>query len=1181
MRAFGEDFTRLLAEERSSFWTLELDLGGGIGTLRLCDSAGRTSFNGNDYEPIVAAWGEISASASRDEKTMDIPTMTVELSNLRVLSTGERISDLLQGVDLENRRARLYLNLEDRDDGSIYSEKFFEGVIQASDATPVSYDYRRVKLSILPLTEYYLNQGALRVITEKEFPSIRASDIGATIPIVFGEVPRTPGRVAKGGKKTVPTADPDNISNARLRDYNVLPPAVAEDWTIVFREPEEAPSMQHWNGEVNNAARINTTLPTVDVAGSKSCGASEAVSLTQSVTLGSSATELLVGLHIDNGRGGTVPISVTYDGVALSTKAIVVTQDGENGWREVVPVRFSVFRLAFPATGAAHDLVVTLNKAAPFLFNYISFNNAALSWAYALEVNAVGRTYVEATQHTENAPTNVLLVDFADRSEIATGTMSPYPGQTQRTIAATSVSGFGNVRGGISTKPGNNSQPTKMGWTQGTSLCKGWTVVKLIEQIRNVYAQSFSTTSPQQVAAVTLKLRVNPAAGLNGGTATAIVGIYADSGGAPSGEPLGRAFFVFRETTFRDCVFAFSGVTLSGNSTYWIVLMNSGSLTGTVGNINWAKNNGNVAGSYAGGTAAEGRWAGTNWLTGQWADMTNEDFVFKVTYVGLGAGYDIYGSVTGWDGTGSTAATFLSNSGALQIGPEHWQGIPAAGDRFYFSVDPTPSLVIFSESPPATPVEAIDAVWWDGVKMEDSSPNNLDDDVGTAWTIGPNGYERIAQPFEVLVGLVAKQVTVVLAKVGFPAAPLNLSIYPAAGGSLTTFLSDISRRITGDGQIPADGAIASTQIASSDVASSYAELSGLFSQPVVLPPGKYFLVASAQSQLDDQNYYSLHKGDTAPGIYTDAGGAITKASPSSSAVQLHQVTEGWNDDGTGQQMLFEVTAVSVNTTASGDDGTGNYVAKVTFDVDIPEAAKIAADLRGITDDTEGKYAGVASALVTRPDAVIHWLLNLWGVPDEEIDLDESFAEAAILYANLYALEGTLQQDVTRKATVLQLGFESRGALSWFGGKARWNFIPLQLLDVDATVEFADLVPEEINPIITVRRMPTKKVVNWVDVRYQRRQDEPRNLTAYDRIVNAQNLQSIDGILPDGSDAFGKRDNPELFLFDFVRDDEMALVLATYYAERLGFPLRAVDFTTKLHRAALESDDRVNFDLRTA
>lgn len=1175
MRTFGETFTTLLASETAeTFWTLRLDFGGGVGSLYFSDRGDVTSVGGNDHEPLIVDWGQIAADVDREEKVMNVAATTITFSNFPVMSTGEKISDLLQGVTLETVRGTIFMNIRDPADSSTSGqEALFLGVIQASDANPISYDYRRAQVTLISLSEYYLNQSALRVITESDFPSIRSSDIGATIPIVFGTVPKCPGRVAKAGKKTVPIADPDNVSSARLRDYTVLPAAVAEDWTLVFKASEAAPSQKAYDGEVNVGAR-SASEPTVDVAGTTTTGSSEQSSLTQSVTLGANARDLLVAVQIDNYSGGTEVLSVTYNGVALTSKGIVTTQDADGTYREVTPVRFYLYRLPFPDVGSAHDLVVTLNKAAPFLMNYISINGGVIGNSYALQVNPGWANYIEASLNTKG-----LLLGFVDRKDDTGGSIAVYAGQTSRTAGATSFASSSNVRGAISTKSNTTGTSTKVGWTLG-SLTRSWLSVKCAEPVPTVYGQSFGVSSAQQLGAVKLKLRVNSTAVPSGGSVYVNLGLFEDDGsGNPSRDPIATSGVVFSSRTFTDVVFGFSGVTLSSSTTYWLVPMCYAGSDGT-GNVNWAKNS---AGGYAGGNANVGEYGYTNWQTGRWAGgMSGEDFAFELVFVAGGAGYEAFGSVTGYAGAGSTALTFTTDGEAIRIAPENWQGTPVAGDRFTFSVDPSPALVIFSESPSATPISAIDAVWWDDVQILDDTISTLDDDTGDYIAFRPSEFQSVAQAFAVDVGLGIKDIRIVADKVGYPDSSVLLQIVRATGGPLQTLIQGQKLVSTGDGDVPDDSVIAAAQISGSDIASTSDTLTATLSTPVVLEAGYYFLVVSVQGQTDSANYFRVYLGNTVGGTYDD-GSPLARFASQNSQITSGVYTDAWVDMDSAvdnpSDLAFQLTAITVTKNLSADDGTGNYVASVNLDVDIPDTASIDGSITGIKDDSSGTYAGSASSLLLRPDAIAHWLLNWWDVPDDEIDLGGSFASSAELYGTLYRIEGSAQDDWTRKKLLLTIAFESRAALSWFSGIARWSYLKREVIDADVTVAKADIIPEGLNPIVTVRKSPTAKIVNFIDLRYERWPSRARGLTAYQRIYNAQNEDSINGLLPDGSDAFGKRENPEKFFCDFVRYEEMAADLAAFYADRLGFPRRIVEVTSTRTLLALEEDDSVSFDLR--
>lgn len=930
MRTFGSAFAALLDDENvDAFWTLVLDLGGDVGTLYFCDSEDRVddlaSFDGNTYEPLVARWGELAANVDREEKILDVPEVRIEFSNFPLLSTGERISDLLQGAAVETARGTIYLNVRNQTTGTIYQEALFAGVVQSSDAGPVAYDFRRARISLLSLTEYYLNQSALRVITESEFPAIRKSDIGQTVPIALGQVVKSPGRVAKASEKETPTRDSENLSSARLVDYTTLDNAIAESWTVVFDNPD--------------------------------------------------------------------------------------------------PVKF----------------------AGPF-----------------------------------------------DTADVLGGTGTP----------------------------------------------------------RQARAQSFQVDSAALLGGVKLRMRWSAASGT---IFAAVCDIYSDNAGEP-GALLAHTFRNFNpsEATFFDAPFVFSTpLELAAATTYWIVVRAWGNYAGGIVEIH-----GSSAGGYADGHAKAGTYPASDdyarpasYMWGSSRDAY--DFGFELLYAD--GSFGLYGSITGFDGLGAIDQKFESTSGAIRIDPVNWDGHPADGDRFYFTVDPGSTFVIASESPAESPVKSIDAIYWNDDALGSLSGTILSiTNAAVAEAIGTGGAV-IGQTVTFSENVLVKKITIKLKKTGGPEGGVQVVV----------------SRANLAGNAPDDAAssqIARSEIDVSEITESWQDLEAELDRPFVMLANVAYAITLG------------NPSGGAPGNEILSGTDDTNSYADGNRYYRNNATPAWTPSGT-KDLCLTIVAASVTLEESADDGTGALVAKASFDVDIPDDVVVSFDLSGWYDPA-GAYTGTAGALIVRPDAVVHRLLRWWGVAEAEIDLADSFAQAAAQYGGLYRFDGVAQDDVTRKALLLQLAFESRSALGWFGSLAKWSYLKVGLETVDATIYKTDIVPEGMIPNLTVRRTPTTKLINFVDIRYKRRPLEDRALSSYDQIANAQNTTSINGVVGDGSDAFGKREHPEMFMCDFVRDDALATDLALYYAERLGLPRRIGEAVTPITLAALEADDAVNFDLRS-
>jgi hypothetical protein len=198
--------------------------------------AGRdNSAGGIAHAVIMTELGAIGSTTGRSEPLqLDVASTDLGFANMPKrsgmpgpLATGERFMDRWVR-NLEAVLVDVYCNFE-TSPGTFVREKLFEAVC----GSPSGAGYRTGQLHLASRTERYLNASVLRKIASPLYPFAHESDRNATIPIVLGAAPKSPGRVVKGSSVSVPVAASTNSSSAQL-----LPPevdsAMAEQWTVTF-----------------------------------------------------------------------------------------------------------------------------------------------------------------------------------------------------------------------------------------------------------------------------------------------------------------------------------------------------------------------------------------------------------------------------------------------------------------------------------------------------------------------------------------------------------------------------------------------------------------------------------------------------------------------------------------------------------------------------------------------------------------------------------------------------------------------------------------------------------------------------------------------------------------------------------------------------------------------------------
>lgn len=259
------------------------------------------------------------------------------------------------------------------------------------------------------------------------------------------------------------------------------------------------------------------------------------------------------------------------------------------------------------------------------------------------------------------------------------------------------------------------------------------------------------------------------------------------------------------------------------------------------------------------------------------------------------------------------------------------------------------------------------------------------------------------------------------------------------------------------------------------------------------------------------------------------------------------------------------------------DGRTGYVIHTAFEIEyarrrVAATDEVTADVDGVQDDALGTVTGTANGLIERPGHVfLLSFLNLLGESIAGVDLP-SFATAGSLFATAinggYRLAGRLQEKTLLRDLWVQWMKESRSTLFWDAlGKARLQFRPFN--DSSNVVGSAvKTIDENVirqgsdTPGIVFQRTSSDQVVNHIELNYLR---DWRGRD-YGRVEIATDT----GL----ADLFGKREQPETFLFDWCRLSAQAQDLAQFYLKDLGAPQTLVACDVFLDHLELERGDIV-------
>lgn len=259
------------------------------------------------------------------------------------------------------------------------------------------------------------------------------------------------------------------------------------------------------------------------------------------------------------------------------------------------------------------------------------------------------------------------------------------------------------------------------------------------------------------------------------------------------------------------------------------------------------------------------------------------------------------------------------------------------------------------------------------------------------------------------------------------------------------------------------------------------------------------------------------------------------------------------------------------------DGRTAYVIHTAFEIEyarrrMTATDEVTADVDGIKDDALGTITGTANGLIERPDHVFLWsLLNLLGEDISGVDL-ASFSTAGGLFATAinggYRLAGRLQEKTLLRDLWVQWMKESRSSLFWDAlGKARLIFRPFNdssnvLGSAVKTID-ENVIRQGLDTAgIVFQRTASDQAVNHIELNYLR--DWRGRDYGRVEIVTDTAL----------ADLFGKREQPERFLFDWCRLSVQAQDLAQFYLKALGAPQTLAECDVFLDQLELEQGDIV-------
>jgi hypothetical protein len=263
---------------------------------------------------------------------------------------------------------------------------------------------------------------------------------------------------------------------------------------------------------------------------------------------------------------------------------------------------------------------------------------------------------------------------------------------------------------------------------------------------------------------------------------------------------------------------------------------------------------------------------------------------------------------------------------------------------------------------------------------------------------------------------------------------------------------------------------------------------------------------------------------------------------------------------------IEVTSLCTKYTGQGGandlaEYEGKAVVVYTPDSDVGVELLFSGD--GYQDDVIGTYTGVASSLIERPDHVFrHFLYTYASRP-----IADFVTDAAMPFSSDgYKFSMVLQERKQLKDWLAYMAFQCRCFFRYSAGKAHLIYRPDSLTS-DKTITAAMIRMDSDNTTSTrISRSPLDEIVNKVSLYYKRDWSRAAGREAYQAIVTVEDATSIA--------AYGEKEKPDTFLFDFFRDATMAADLAAFYLARYKDRKKKITIGVFLDNSEIEFADAV-------
>jgi hypothetical protein len=253
------------------------------------------------------------------------------------------------------------------------------------------------------------------------------------------------------------------------------------------------------------------------------------------------------------------------------------------------------------------------------------------------------------------------------------------------------------------------------------------------------------------------------------------------------------------------------------------------------------------------------------------------------------------------------------------------------------------------------------------------------------------------------------------------------------------------------------------------------------------------------------------------------------------------------------------------------DGVTTYIAHAAFEIEYVLQQKtyveqICADVQGVVDDGLGTVTGTPNLMIEKPDHLFKWsLLKGLDLPASFIDTDSFDLASNQLATEIpggYKFAGAIEEKNEIRSFWRKWARECRSLFHFERGKAKLYFLPKNgtVLSTDINITEDDIVAINGEDQITLERGREDDVINSIDLRYK-----PDLLTGdYNGVEKGNDALSITN--------YGKREKPEEFEFDWVRNPDLAANLCQFFLAEHKNVYSWCSFSTTLHLMQIDRFD---------